>query len=106
MITRPIEVQTSVYVIFAIDHMRAVHDLERSVIHSSLNQQHIFAMSAPNAHHEIAQTRYSILQQRAQAFCGAFLDLANNPPDKILSEHFTPGNPKITEHGPEWYIPN
>lgn len=77
--------------------------IERCFVHSSLNQRHIFAMSSPNAHHEIAQTRYSILQQRAQAFCAAFLDLANNLPDKILSEHFTPGSPKITEHGPGWY---
>ena len=86
--------------------MHPVHDVERSVVYSSLNQQQLFTMSAPNAHHEIAQTRYSILQHRTQAFCAAFLDLANNPPDKILSEHFTPGNPKITEHGPEWYTSN
>lgn len=56
----------------------------------------------PNAHHEVAQTRRSVLQHRAQAFCSAFLDLSNNPPEKLLSEHFTPTNPKITEHGPSW----
>ncbi|TKA83795.1 hypothetical protein B0A55_00025 [Friedmanniomyces simplex] len=56
----------------------------------------------PHAHHEIAQTRSSLLRQRAQAFCAAFLDLPNNPPDKLLAEHFTPTNPQITEHGPGW----
>ncbi|KAK4635635.1 hypothetical protein CLAFUW4_01591 [Fulvia fulva] len=56
-----------------------------------------------NAHHEIAQTRRSQLHSRAQAFCDAFLDLSNNPPEKILSDHFThTGTPKITEHGPAW----
>lgn len=59
-------------------------------------------MAATNAHHEIAQTRYTALKARTQAFCTAFLDLSNNPPDKILSEHFTPNNPQITEHGPDW----
>ncbi|KAK5172004.1 uncharacterized protein LTR77_003641 [Saxophila tyrrhenica] len=59
-------------------------------------------MFAPNAHHEIAKTRYTILQDRALAFCSAFLDLPNNPPDKLLSEHFVTDGPKITEHGPEW----
>lgn len=57
-------------------------------------------MSMANTHHEIAQTRYSMLQQRTQAFCASFLDLPNNPPEKILQEHFTSNNPKITEHGP------
>ena len=56
----------------------------------------------PNAHHEIAQTRRSLLQQRAQAFCAAFLDLSNNPPNKILDDHFTIATPQITEHGPAW----
>ena len=56
-----------------------------------------------NAHHETAQTRRSQLHSRAQAFCNAFLDLPDNPPDKILSDHFTEaGTPKITEHGPAW----
>ncbi|KAK3720812.1 hypothetical protein LTR37_003475 [Vermiconidia calcicola] len=59
-------------------------------------------MSMTNAHHEIAKTRYSLLKDRTQAFCSAFLDLPNNPPEKILSEHFTKDEPKITEHGPEW----
>ena len=61
-----------------------------------------FKMATPLAHHEIAQTRYSLLKDRTEAFCAAFLDLANNPPEKILNEHFTTDNPKITEHGPEW----
>ena len=59
-------------------------------------------MSNPLAHHEVEQTRYSLLRNRAQSFCAAFLDLANNPPEKILDEHFTANNPKITEHGPVW----
>lgn len=59
-------------------------------------------MSMPNAHHEHAQTRYATLQQRTQAFTAAFLDLPNNPPDKILAEHFTHEDPRITEHGPSW----
>ena len=59
-------------------------------------------MSNPNAHHETAQTRYSLLKQRIQDFCSAFLDLPNNPPAKILDDHFTSDNPKITEHGPQW----
>lgn len=59
-------------------------------------------MSMPNAHHELAQTRYATLQQRTQAFTAAFLDLPNNPPEKILAEHFTQEHPRITEHGPAW----
>jgi hypothetical protein len=59
-------------------------------------------MSAPNAHNEIAQSRYILLQDRASAFCNAFLDLASNPPEKLLDEHFTAASPKITEHGPHW----
>lgn len=51
---------------------------------------------------EVATTRSAQLRQRAQAFCAAFLDLSSNPPDKILSTHFTPVSPRITEHGPEW----
>jgi hypothetical protein len=62
-------------------------------------------MSGPTAHHSLlglAQTRRSLLQHRAQTFCTAFTDLPNNPPAKILSEHFTTENPRITEHGPSW----
>ena len=55
-----------------------------------------------NAHYEIAQTRYSLLQQRIEAFCSAFLDLPDDPPEKILTGHFTSSNPRITEHGPAW----
>jgi len=50
---------------------------------------------------EVPLTRRAQLRERAQAFCAAFLDLSSNPPSKILSTHFTPGNPRITEHGPE-----
>lgn len=42
------------------------------------------------------------LQDRVASFCAAFLDLPNNPPEKILSEHFTSAHPEITEHGPDW----
>lgn len=55
-----------------------------------------------NTHHQIAETRYSLLKDRTQAFCSAFLDLANNPPETILDEHFTKNNGSITEHGPAW----
>jgi len=47
-------------------------------------------------------TRSSQLRQRASAFAAAFLDLSNNPPEKLLSEHFVSSNPRITEHGPAW----
>ncbi len=59
-------------------------------------------MSTQNVHHEVAQTRYSQLKNRTHAFCSAMTDLANNPPDKIIAEHFTPDKPRITEHGPAW----
>lgn len=59
-------------------------------------------MATTNAHHEVAQTRSSLIRQRTQAFCKAFLDLPNNSPNKILADHFTSNNPKITEHGPSW----
>nr|POE49529.1 dsc e3 ubiquitin ligase complex subunit 4 [Quercus suber] len=46
-------------------------------------------------------TRRTVLLQRAQHFCAAFLDLANNPPPQLLDEHFsTSCPPQITEHGP------
>lgn len=61
-----------------------------------------YTMSTPYAHHEAAETRSSLIRQRAQKFCAAFLDLANNPPEKMLDEHFTTLNPQITEHGPAW----
>lgn len=54
------------------------------------------------AHHEHAVTRSSQLRQRATAFCAAFLDLASNPPDELISTHFIPVQPRITEHGPSW----
>ncbi len=57
-------------------------------------------MAASNAHHEIAKSRYTLLRDRTHAFCNAFLDLTNNPPEKILAEHFTSDQPRITEHGP------
>ena len=59
-------------------------------------------MPMANTHHEVAQTRYSLLKERTQSFCSAFLDLSNNPPEKILDDHFTKSNPRITEHGPSW----
>ncbi|TKA60392.1 hypothetical protein B0A49_05890 [Cryomyces minteri] len=56
----------------------------------------------PLAHHEEPITRSALLRKSAHAFCTAFLDLPSNPPAKLLSTHFTPTSPKITEHGPSW----
>ncbi|KAK5186608.1 hypothetical protein LTR16_009694, partial [Cryomyces antarcticus] len=56
----------------------------------------------PFAHHEDPITRSALLRKSAHAFCTAFLDLPSNPPAKLLSTHFTPTSPKITEHGPSW----
>jgi hypothetical protein len=52
-------------------------------------------MSSPNS-------RYSLLQHRADAFCQTFMNLKDNPVEQILNEHFTRNGPKITEHGPSW----
>jgi len=51
---------------------------------------------------EVAITRRTQLRDRTTAFTAAFLDLASNPPQKLLNDHFTPSSPKITEHGPSW----
>ncbi|KAK4984931.1 hypothetical protein LTR50_006271 [Elasticomyces elasticus] len=55
-----------------------------------------------NPHDKVPQTRTSLLRTCTQAFCAAFLDLPSNPPEKLLSEHFTSKEPRITEHGPSW----
>lgn len=65
-------------------------------------RQNLFNMSTTDSKNGSAKSRYSLLKHRTQAFCAAFLDLANNPPEKILNEHFGADEPKITEHGPEW----
>ncbi|KAI9835107.1 MAG: hypothetical protein M1837_003894 [Sclerophora amabilis] len=44
----------------------------------------------------------SVLRSRAVSFCAAFLDPSSNPPSTLLTTHFTPSGPKITEHGPAW----
>ncbi|KAF2165949.1 hypothetical protein M409DRAFT_23679 [Zasmidium cellare ATCC 36951] len=48
------------------------------------------------------QTRYTLLKTHNLAFCTAFTHPETNPPSKLLSEHLTPHNPRITEYGPAW----
>ena len=43
-----------------------------------------------------------MIKGRTQAFCAAFLNPTNNPPEEILDEHFTTNNLRILEHGPTW----
>ena len=83
---------------------RIYHDLNSKFFRSEKEEIPEVAcdMTTSNAHNEVAQTRYSLLKDRIQSFCSAFFDLSNNPPKKILDEHFTSDDPKITEHGPEW----
>jgi hypothetical protein len=44
--------------------------------------------------------RKYLLRSTASSFCQALLDPP--PPAAIISKYFTPTNPCITEHGPEW----
>jgi hypothetical protein len=48
------------------------------------------------------KNRYFTIKGRTQAFCTAFLNPANNSPERILDEHFTGNDPRIIEHGPIW----
>ena len=69
---------------------------------TSIGKQDCPSMSSSNAYNEVAQTRYSLLKSRTQAFCSAFLDLANSLHERIIDENFTSKDPQITEHGPTW----
>ena len=80
---------------------RIYHEVNSNYFFSSKDSVP-FKMATPHAHNEVAKTRYTLLKDRTQAFCAAFLDLPNNPPEKILDAHFTEDNPRITEHGPQW----
>lgn len=59
-------------------------------------------MTSSNEQHDRTRYRYNLLKDRARSFCDAFLALPNNPPEKILDQHFRQFNAKITEHGPSW----
>jgi len=85
---------------YALDFIQ-ITKMDIDEVHCNTSLQNC-KMSSTNAHHEIAQTRSALLRSRTQAFCDAFLDLPNNPPDKLLAKHFTSTNPRITEHGPTW----
>lgn len=52
--------------------------------------------------HEDTASRYTLIKERTKAFCTAFIDPENNPPDKLISEHLTAHAPRITEYGPSW----
>ena len=47
-------------------------------------------------------SQHETLSDRTQSFCRALLDPAENPPEKILEEHFSTRWMQITEHGPAW----
>ena len=49
---------------------------------------------------EIATEREELLLRSTSEFCQALLDPP--PPPKLITKYFTPANPRITEHGPEW----
>lgn len=71
--------------------------------HAPIPQQLMASSSSSTSpQHEKPETRYKTLRKRTQAFCDAFLDLPNNPPWKLLGDHFTSFKPRITEHGPPW----
>ena len=44
--------------------------------------------------------RRSLLQSNVRRFCADLV--VPVPPPKLLSQHFRPDGPKITEHGPSW----
>jgi hypothetical protein len=49
---------------------------------------------------EPSQSRKDLLRSSASSFCQALLEPP--PPAELIRKYFTPANPCITEHGPEW----